>query len=133
MYRTNFEFCFTPELDTILEGPFWQGPVRVLRAHSHDAALRIEAVGVVGSVYYDLFRLAVKALRTHMAHALVPRFAVSVPQVDPLASRLDPVDEQMLPRSRLRFLLADEPGAGKTIMTGLHMREMMQRGEVSRS
>ena len=148
-----------PEPDTILEGPFWPGPVRVLRAHSHDTALRIESVGVVDSVYYDrtitteqfenqvaevvggshsfdaeprLFRLAVEALRTHLAHAFDPQFAVSVSQVDPLPHQLDAVYQHMLPQPRLRFLLADDPGAGKTIMAGLLMREMMQRGEVSR-
>lgn len=148
-----------PEPDTILEGPFWPGPVRVLRAQNHDEALRIEAVGVVDSVYYDrtitpvqfetqvkevvggshsfdaeprLFRLAVEALRTHLAHAFDPQFAVSVSQVDPLPHQLDAVYKHMLPQPRLRFLLADDPGAGKTIMAGLLMREMMQRGEVSR-
>ena len=42
-----------PDPDTILEGPFWPGPVRVLRAYDHDNAVRIEAVGVVDSLYYD--------------------------------------------------------------------------------
>lgn len=42
-----------PNPDTILEGPFWPGPVRVLRAYDHDNAVRIEAVGVVDSQYFD--------------------------------------------------------------------------------
>ena len=145
--------------DTIIEGPFWPGPVRVIRVSEHGSAVRIEAVGVLDSQYYDqtipsdlattqvrelsggthtfdaeprLFRLAVEALRTHMAHAFDPQFAVSVSQVDPLPHQLDAVYKHLLPLSQIRFLLADDPGAGKTIMAGLLMRELMQRGEVSR-
>ena len=145
--------------DTIIEGPFWPEPVRVLRARQHGSAVQIEAVGVVESKYYNqtipleqfeaqvqqrtgqsylfdaqptLFRLAVEALRTHLAHAFDPQFAVSVSQVDPLPHQLVAVYKHMLPLPRIRFLLADDPGAGKTIMAGLLMRELMQRGEVKR-
>ena len=145
--------------DTIIEGPFWPEPVRVLRVRAHGTAVQIEAVGVVDSRYYDrtipseqlaalvrevtggthtfdaeprLFRLGVEALRTHLAHAFDPQFAVSVSQVDPLLHQVDAVYRRILPLPRIRFLLADDPGAGKTIMAGLLMREMMQRGEVSR-
>ena len=145
--------------DTVIEGPFWSGPVRVIRASQNGSAVRIEAVGVVDSHYYDrtipadqanaliqevsggthtfdaeprLFRLAVEALRTYMAHAFDPQFAVSVSQVDPLPHQLDAVYGHILQLPRIRFLLADDPGAGKTIMAGLLMRELMQRGEVSR-
>ena len=145
--------------DTIIEGPFWPGPVRVIRVGEHGSAVRVEAVGVVDSHYYDrtipadqlstqvsevsggthifdaeprLFRLAVEALRTHMAHTFDPQFAVSVSQVDPLPHQLDAVYGRILRLPRIRFLLADDPGAGKTIMAGLLIRELMQRGEVSR-
>ena len=92
---------------------------------------------VLGGTYrFDaeprLFRLATEALRTHLAHAFDPQFAVSVSQVDPLPHQLDAVYKYMLPQPRLRFLLADDPGAGKTIMAGLLMRELIQRGDVSR-
>ena len=79
-----------------------------------------------------LFRLAVEALRTHLAHAFDPQFAVSVSQVDPLPHQLLAVYKHILPLPRIRFLLADDPGAGKTIMAGLLMRELMQRGDVKR-
>ena len=145
--------------DTIIDGPFWPGPVRVLRVRAHGSAVQIEAVGLVDSHYYDrtipseqlaalvrevtggahtfdaeprLFRLGVEALRTHLAHVFDPQFAVSVSQVDPLLHQLDAVYRRILPLPRIRFLLADDPGAGKTIMAGLLMRELMQRGEVSR-
>ena len=145
--------------DTIIEGPFWPEPVRVPRVRQHGSAVQIEAVGVAESKYYDqtipldqfeaqvqqragkahsfdaeprLFRLAVEALRTHLAHAFDPQFAVSVSQVDPLPHQLLAVYRHMLPLPRIRFLLADDPGAGKTIMAGLLMRELIQRGNVKR-
>ena len=79
-----------------------------------------------------LFRLAVEALRTHLAHAFDPQFAVSVSQVDPLPHQLEAVYTYMRPLPRIRFLLADDPGAGKTIMAGLLLRELIQSGEISR-
>ena len=127
--------------------------------YDHGATVRIDAVGVEDSQHYDLtilagqveemvrevvggthtfdaeprlFRLAVEALRTYMAHAFDPQFAVSVSQVDTLPHQLDAVYKHLLPLSRIRFLLADDPGAGKTIMAGLLIRELMQRGEVLR-
>ena len=38
----------------------------------------------------------------------------------------------MLPRQPLRFLLADDPGAGKTIMAGLLIKELIARGDLQR-
>ena len=57
---------------------------------------------------------------------------MSVSHVDPLPHQLDAVYKHMLPLSRIRFPLADDPGAGKTIMAGLLLRELMQCGDVSR-
>ena len=57
---------------------------------------------------------------------------MSVSQVDPLPHQLDAVYKHMPLLPRIRFLLADDPGAGKTIMAGLLMRELMQRGDVKR-
>ena len=147
------------ETDAIIEGDFWPGPVRVLRVRVHGESVQIESVGIVDSRYYNqtiprgefdarvrevtggahtfdaeprLFRLGVEALRTHLAHAFDPQFAVSVSQVDPLLHQLDAVYRRILPLPRIRFLLADDPGAGKTIMAGLLLRELIQRKEVSR-
>ena len=146
-------------VDTIIEGPLWPESVRVLSVDNLGAAIRIRAVGAGSGELYDrtitreqferdvsavtgsgrafdaepvLFRLAVEALRTRLAHAFDPQFAVSVSQVDPLPHQLDAVYTAMLPLPRIRFLLADDPGAGKTIMAGLLLRELMQRGDVSR-
>ena len=60
------------------------------------------------------------------------QFAVSVSQVDPLPHQLGAVYRCLLPPPRTRFLLADDPGAGKTIMAGLLLRELMQREDVKR-
>ena len=147
------------EPDVIIAGPFWQEPVRVLRTRLQGDSVQIEAVGIVASQYYNLvipldqinelvkevvggshsfdaspklFRLGVEALRTELAHAFDPQFAVSVSQVDPLPHQLIAVYKHMLVLPRIRFLLADDPGAGKTIMAGLLMRELIQRGDVKR-
>ena len=70
--------------------------------------------------------------RRVLAHAFDPQFAVSLSQVDPLPHQLDAVYKHMLLLPRIRFLLADDPGAGKTIMAGLLMRELMQREDARR-
>ena len=52
--------------------------------------------------------------------------------VDPLPHQITAVYEEMLPRQPLRYLLADDPGAGKTIMTGLYLKELLVRGDLKR-
>ena len=63
------------------------------------------------------FRLVSEAYRIHLAHLFDPRLAVHTSNVDPLPHQITAVYEEMLPRQPLRYLLADDPGAGKTIMT----------------
>ena len=79
-----------------------------------------------------LFRLTVEALRLRNAHRLDPFLAVASSRVLPLPHQITAVYEELLPRQPLRFLLADDPGAGKTIMAGLYLRELLARGELSR-
>lgn len=79
-----------------------------------------------------LFRLVSEAQRIQWAHLFDPHLAVHTSLVEPLPHQITAVYEQMLPRQPLRFLLADDPGAGKTIMTGLLLRELIARGDVSR-
>jgi len=69
-----------------------------------------------------MFRLVSEALRIQLAHLFDPVLAVHTSVVDPLPHQITAVYEQMLPRQPLRFLLADDPGAGKTIMAGLLIR-----------
>ncbi len=78
------------------------------------------------------FRLVSEALRIHLAHLFDPLLAVHSSVVDPLPHQITAVYESMLPRQPLRFLLADDPGAGKTIMSGLLIKELMARGDLER-
>lgn len=79
-----------------------------------------------------LFRLVSEAMRIHLAHLFDPLSAVHSSNIDPLPHQITAVYESMLPRQPLRFLLADDPGAGKTIMAGLLIKELMARGDVKR-
>ena len=80
----------------------------------------------------SLFRLVSEAQRIRLAHLFDPVLAVHTSMVDPLPHQITAVYESMLPRQPLRFLLADDPGAGKTIMAGLLMKELIARGDLQR-
>ena len=79
-----------------------------------------------------LFRLVSEAQRIRLAHLFDPVLAVHTSDVMPLPHQITAVYEAMLPRQPLRFLLADDPGAGKTIMAGLLMKELIARGDLLR-
>ncbi len=79
-----------------------------------------------------LFRLVSEAQRIRLAHLFDPVLAVHTSLVEPLPHQITAVYEAMLPRQPLRFLLADDPGAGKTIMAGLLMKELIARGDLQR-
>jgi SNF2 family DNA or RNA helicase len=78
------------------------------------------------------FRLVSEAWRIRLAHLFDPILAVHTSVVDPLPHQITAVYESMLPRQPLRFLLADDPGAGKTIMAGLLIKELIARGDLQR-
>ncbi|WP_432543035.1 helicase-related protein [Kineococcus sp. SYSU DK002] len=78
------------------------------------------------------FRLAAEVLRIRMAGLYDPMIAVTSSDIDPLPHQIRAVYGELLPRTPLRFLLADDPGAGKTIMAGLYARELMLRGDLAR-
>lgn len=80
----------------------------------------------------EQFRLATEALRIRLAHLFDPMMAVHTSNVEPLPHQVSAVYESMLPRQPLRYVLADDPGAGKTIMAGLLIRELMMRADVRR-
>lgn len=80
----------------------------------------------------SLFRLVAEAQRINLAHLFDPLLAVHASVVDPLPHQITAVYESMLPRQPLRFLLADDPGAGKTIMAGLLIKELIARGDLQR-
>src|SRR5512145_826665 len=79
-----------------------------------------------------LFRLVSESHRIRLAHMFDPVLAVHTSMVDPLPHQITAVYDAMLPRQPLRFLLADDPGAGKTIMAGLLIKELIARGDLSR-
>ncbi len=151
-----------PPIGAILTGPQWPGRVRVVRSEPRGASrVLIEAVTLDEHArlmsrlfrYEDLanlqivvednhptltgdplgFKLAAEATRIRLAYTYDPLFAVSVARIDPLPHQLEAVYGHMLRQSRLRFLLADDPGAGKTIMAGLLLKELKLRGAVTRT
>jgi hypothetical protein len=77
-----------------------------------------------------LFRLVSEAHRIRLAHLFDPVLAVHTSLVEPLPHQITAVYEAMLPRQPLRFLLADDPGADKTIMAGLLIKELIVRGDL---
>ena len=78
------------------------------------------------------FRLGIEALRLGLAYEYDPYFSLSIARVDPLPHQLEAVYDYFLKLPRIRFLLADDPGAGKTIMAGLLIKELKIRGLVKR-
>ena len=80
----------------------------------------------------EMFRLVSEAYRIQLAHLFDPLLALHTSNVDPYPHQITAVYEEMLPRQPLRYLLADDPGAGKTIMTGLYLKELLVRGDLKR-
>src|SRR5947208_2366319 len=103
--------------------------------YRHDEA-RLEVVEQGRPWSFDgdgaLFRLVSEAHRIRLAHLFDPVLAVHTSLVDPLPHQITAVYEAMLPRQPLRFLLADDPGSGKTIMAGLFIKELIARGDLKR-
>lgn len=91
-------------------------------------AERLWAFDVEGT----LLRLVSEAYRIHLAHLFDPVLAVHTSLIEPLPHQITAVYEEMLTRQPLRYLLADDPGAGKTVMAGLLIRELIMRGDVRR-
>ncbi len=150
-----------PELKEgkMLEGPYWPERVKVISVKKVGSNIEIQAVGVETNRFYQgilrevdlqnvrvldhrikdfsgnaesLF-LALEAKRIRFAHQFDPFCAVNVSQIDPLPHQIEGVYYYILKQPRIRFLLADDPGAGKTIMAGLVLKELKQRGIIERT
>ena len=80
----------------------------------------------------DKLKLVSEAYRINLAHLFDPYLAVRTSSVDPLPHQISAVYKDMLPKMPLRYVLADDPGAGKTIMAGLLIKEMLARGDLKR-
>ncbi|MCX7887629.1 MAG: SNF2-related protein, partial [Verrucomicrobiae bacterium] len=148
-----------PKPGEILEGDFWPEPVRVLTVQTLGGRVKVEAVGTKSQRFYscvlseadlnrvrraigagrdfqgraEAFFLAIEAHRVRFAQQFDPLFAVNISQVDSLPHQIEAVYHHILRCPRIRFLLADDPGAGKTIMTGLLLKELKYRGLVRRT
>ncbi len=141
--------------DMIISGSYWPEPVRVRSAVDLGDEIQLEAVGTrTGQAYEELLprtalaqiiehrlggesdaralRLALEAQRIRLAYTYDPHFAVSVSQIDPLPHQLEAVYHHLLQLPQIRFLLADDPGAGKTIMAGLLLKELKLRAGIER-
>lgn len=81
----------------------------------------------------EMFKLVAEAQRIKLAYLFDPYIAVNTSNVMPLPHQITAVYEKMLPMHPLRYVLADDPGAGKTIMTGLLLKELIIRADVKRA
>ena len=92
------------------------------------------AIAQTGSRAFDAsasdFKLVAEAQRITLAGLFDPMLAVATSDVKPLPHQIRAVYGELLPRTPLRFLLADDPGAGKTIMAGLYIKELLLRDDV---
>src|SRR3954471_21625279 len=144
--------------NVVLRGPLFPEPVQVIVTVPLGEAVKVIAKGLRTSQVYEpvlsadqlgrldaspekepfdgdphRFRLGVEALRLGLAYEHDPYFSLSIARVDPLPHQLEAVYDYFLRLPRIRFLLADDPGAGKTIMAGLLLKELKIRGLVKRT
>jgi len=129
----NVEWFGDQAVKVIYEDP--NGSVQdrlIYRDEEH--TLKIASAGQLWSFDADgsLLRLVTEANRIKLAHHFDPFLAIHTSLVQPLPHQITAVYGEMLPRQPLRFLLADDPGAGKTIMAGLLIKELIARGDLER-
>ncbi len=142
----------------VVRGPLLPEPVEIITASPMGESVKLVAKGLrTGQVHDPIlspaqlaqltvssttesfdgdpvrFRLGVEAERLGLAYEHDPYFSLSIARVDPLPHQLEAVYEYFLALPRIRFLLADDPGAGKTIMAGLLLKELKVRGLVKRT
>jgi superfamily II DNA or RNA helicase len=144
--------------NVVLRGPLFPEPVQVILAQPVGQAIKLYATGLKsGRTFQPIlndeqlvtleasperepfdgdphrFRLGVEALRLGLAYEYDPYFSLSIARVDPLPHQLEAVYDYFIRLPRIRFLLADDPGAGKTIMAGLLLKELKIRGLIKRT
>ena len=144
--------------NTILRGPIFPEPVQVIVAIPMGESVKLVGKGLhTGQVHDPIltadhlamleatpekepfdgdpqrFRIGIEAMRLALAYEYDPYFSLSIARVDPLPHQLEAVYDYFINLPRIRFLLADDPGAGKTIMAGLLLKELKIRGLVKRT
>lgn len=102
------------------------------RDSESDLSLAISTLSWSFEADADMMRLVSEAYRIELAHIFDPYLAVHTSSIEPLPHQITAVYSDMLPRQPLRYVLADDPGAGKTIMTGLLIKELLVRGDLKR-
>ena len=120
---------------TLVEGVGLQSRRLVKRPLADDEVAALETVrGRQHSFDGDphIFLLGAEAERIRTAHQFDPLFAINSSIVDPLPHQVEAVYRYLLPLPRIRFLLADDTGAGKTIMAGLLIKELLFRGAIQK-
>jgi hypothetical protein len=141
----------------IVRGPLFPEPVQLLVVVPMGASVKLIGKGVQSNTVYEpilnadqlallsasptrepfdgdakKFRLGIEAMRLGLAYEYDPYFSLSIARVDPLPHQLEAVYDYFIKMPRIRFLLADDPGAGKTIMAGLLIKELKIRGLIKR-
>lgn len=108
------------------------GAQMIYRGNEADIKVMSENLAWSFDADADQVKLASEAYRISLAHLFDPYLAVHTSSVEPLPHQISAVYQEMLPKLPLRYVLADDPGAGKTIMTGLYIKEMIARGDLQR-
>jgi superfamily II DNA or RNA helicase len=129
----NIEWSGNQALNVIFEDA--DGSIdRRLVYRDEEHSLQIVSAGRTWSFDADgrLLRLVIEATRIKLAHHFDPFLAIHTSLVQALPHQITAVYGEMLQKQPLRFLLADDPGAGKTIMAGLLIKELMARGDMER-
>ncbi len=144
--------------NTILTGPIFPEPVQVITTIPVGDSIKLIGKGLKTNKVYEpildaeqisklklspekepfdgdpaKFRLGIEAIRLSLAYEYDPFFSLSIARVDPLPHQLEAVYDYFMVLPRIRFLLADDPGAGKTIMAGLLLKELKIRGLIKRT
>jgi len=144
----------------IVKGPYWSEEVRIHVLKTVGTRIKIIGTGIKTKKSYQAvyskdefltnveiiggiegpkftanpkqFRLALEAKRIKLSYEFDPLFAVGVSKIEPLPHQIEAVYDYLLKKPRIRFLLADDPGAGKTIMAGLLLKELKYRKAIDK-
>ncbi len=142
----------------IIEGPFWPEPVEIIKIENRGEYKRIIGKKIYSGEYIDNLLceseinekikikeskltfasdgldvfLGLEAIRFKFASLFDPLLAMHVSKIDPLPFQIEAVYGYILKLPKLRFLIADDPGAGKTIMAGLIIKELKLRRIINR-
>lgn len=111
---------------------FFQGDAEPFACSTAELQRRFEIVYPLFRADANLVRLVAEAYRLQHAYLFNPIFATETSLIDPLPHQFIAVYNHLLKHFPLRFLLADDAGAGKTIMTGLYIQELLLRRQVER-